>query len=582
MLKIANVSHYFPPDWGGGAVINLSRICLEQSKRADVSVFCGRPFRNDDSLPDSFDYFWKGIKVRSVKFTERLFLEELTEREFFFPEARRLFADFLRERKPDIVHFHSLVNLGADLIIEAKSQGIPTVLKMPDWWWFCPRIFLIHKNGRLCPYYNEKNGKLDLESCDCFDKKLVYHRQKILRKNLEAVDRIVVPSQYLKRFLIHNNIQANRVVVTPNGVRSPDKSFAKMISPRRNVVRFGYVGGYGNVLKGYQLLHDVFKEIARSKTTRCWELELWGSFPDELFSPFFQEFEKTIAVVRGDPEIELLLERQQKLFSVMKKYYQDYSLIQYDRGKIIDLPIYNDQMIDFVFAGFDLLLVPSLQRESFNSAVREALIRGIPVISTRNGGAEEVIQHEVNGLLFDYENPKELKKTVLKVLHDPDFLTALKKGAMLTKIDEISDQAANYFSIYENVLNKSIPFFEKQHCGLAVVFCVPNHLMEKAVKRAENRFKIPALIIAQNDNLERARKLFLDREVVGTGFEGRFDNIFRGPEIARSINMRIDRLVIPVFDKQNWLVNVYKSISFLDVGELYSIRGKSEWHKIAP
>lgn len=47
---------------------------------------------------------------------------------------------------------------------------------------------------------------------------------------------------------------------------------------------------------------------------------------------------------------------------------------------------------------------PSLVREAFGLVVIEAMLSGLPVVCHRNGGYAEVIQHGVNGFLFDTEN----------------------------------------------------------------------------------------------------------------------------------------------------------------------------------
>jgi len=47
------------------------------------------------------------------------------------------------------------------------------------------------------------------------------------------------------------------------------------------------------------------------------------------------------------------------------------------------------------------VVFPSLWAETFGLVVAEALARGVPVIASRETAAEEQIQHEINGLLFE-------------------------------------------------------------------------------------------------------------------------------------------------------------------------------------
>ena len=77
-----------------------------------------------------------------------------------------------------------------------------------------------------------------------------------------------------------------------------------------------------------------------------------------------------------------------------------------------------------LLAGIDVLVVSS-EQESFGLTIIEALAVETPVVSTRCGGPEEVIQEGVTGLLVKVKEPKELAKAVIHLLDNPQFAKEL-------------------------------------------------------------------------------------------------------------------------------------------------------------
>ena len=57
-------------------------------------------------------------------------------------------------------------------------------------------------------------------------------------------------------------------------------------------------------------------------------------------------------------------------------------------------PPFEPADMEEVLAHHDVLVVPSVMRESYSLATREALTHGLPVIASDSLGPEEVIQHE--------------------------------------------------------------------------------------------------------------------------------------------------------------------------------------------
>ena len=60
----------------------------------------------------------------------------------------------------------------------------------------------------------------------------------------------------------------------------------------------------------------------------------------------------------------------------------------------------------------------SSSQEGFSLATIEAMLAGVPVVATRSGGPEEILEHEVTGLLVPARNAQELASGIVRVLLD--------------------------------------------------------------------------------------------------------------------------------------------------------------------
>jgi glycosyltransferase involved in cell wall biosynthesis len=66
----------------------------------------------------------------------------------------------------------------------------------------------------------------------------------------------------------------------------------------------------------------------------------------------------------------------------------------------------------------DLLIHPS-RRESFGRVIVEALAREIPVVATRSGGSEEILEATEAGLLVPQQDPVALAEAMDRMISHP-------------------------------------------------------------------------------------------------------------------------------------------------------------------
>ncbi|AJS59962.1 glycosyltransferase family 4 protein [Paenibacillus sp. IHBB 10380] len=88
----------------------------------------------------------------------------------------------------------------------------------------------------------------------------------------------------------------------------------------------------------------------------------------------------------------------------------------------------------------DLLLLCS-DNEPFGRVIIEAMSQGTPVVGTRGGGVQEIIQHGVSGLMYEIGNIEKLTHCIRQVLDDEIVWSTLSHNGQ--------EQAKDRFSIVQ-------------------------------------------------------------------------------------------------------------------------------------
>jgi glycosyltransferase involved in cell wall biosynthesis len=86
----------------------------------------------------------------------------------------------------------------------------------------------------------------------------------------------------------------------------------------------------------------------------------------------------------------------------------------------------NHEIVARVFNQVDAIVVPSIWLENSPLVIHEAQQVRVPVITADAGGMAELVQHEVNGLLYEHRNPASLAVQMSRFVNDPQL--ALRLG----------------------------------------------------------------------------------------------------------------------------------------------------------
>ena len=399
-MRIAQVSGHYPPNFISGGTLVPQRIARAAATAGHESfVFAGRL---DESLPalSTFEEGdGQGVSVTWLVTTP--WTGWADERNFNNPEAVNVFSTWLREVQPDVVHVHSVQTLGGGVLKAAKQSGARVVLTMHDFWWYCSRQFLVDRGMLPCSLV------VDCGECECQAGRAHRERRsRILGGDLEFADVVLAPSAAARDTFIANGLPESKSSTDENGL--PDEQVDALLADRvrrtpGSTVRFLYAGG-DQPMKGPDVLASALRTLNGLSGI---EFDLYGM--DE-------------AQRSGLPAWARGLER-----------------FPPDRlGEVLDR--------------HDVLVLPSIMRESHSILTREALAAGLAVICTDTLGPEEAVRHEYNGLVVPAADARSLADSIRRLAAEPGLVTSLMGKGSVTPIRRFSDQAAGLLNLYSRLV----------------------------------------------------------------------------------------------------------------------------------
>jgi len=101
-----------------------------------------------------------------------------------------------------------------------------------------------------------------------------------------------------------------------------------------------------------------------------------------------------------------------------------------------------------------VLIFPSEWLETFGLGIIEAFACGVPVIASKQKTIEEIVQHGVNGLLFEPGNAHDLAQTVKEYWDKSDRLQGMGREAHQSYLKKYSKQQKynSLMEIYERAI----------------------------------------------------------------------------------------------------------------------------------
>ena len=288
------------------------------------------------------------------------------------------------ELRPDVVHVHNTFSILSPSIYRVcKAHGAPVVQTLHNFRFFCPAALLL-RDGKPCE--------------ECLDRSLLQSiRHRCYRGSVAAtatlaamlalhrvigtysrdIDRYITLTRFARDKVIKGGIAANKLVVKPNFVPDPPK-------PGRGAGK--YVAFVGRLLDG--------------KGTETL-VAAWRHLPSVKLK------------VVGDGALRPKLE----------------AIAQSERLNIEFTGTQNREDVLNTISDAELLIIPSEWYEGFPMVVAESFACGTPVLASRIGSLEELIDEGITGRKFIAGDPEDLARAVRIMLEDEMRLHHMRERA---------------------------------------------------------------------------------------------------------------------------------------------------------
>jgi len=129
------------------------------------------------------------------------------------------------------------------------------------------------------------------------------------------------------------------------------------------------------------------------------------------------------------------------------------AVAKFSPEKIILVGWQND--ISTCLNAMDIFVQPSLS-EAFSQVIMEAMGVGLPVVATNVGGAGEIIESGVNGVLIEPNDVSAIADEVIRLSGDPELRQRLGRAARKTVTENFTAEqmVERQFALYERWLAK--------------------------------------------------------------------------------------------------------------------------------
>lgn len=486
-MHILKIIHGYPPHYNAGSEVYSQSICNELSKHHKVSVFT----REENLYSPDFG-------IRHEKQNDNLNFYIVNNPQGKDGYRHKLldsnFAKLISDIKPDIAHIGHLNHLSTGLVDELNKQNIPIVFTLHDFWLMCPRgQFLTRSIGKehnfqLCSgqqdhkcasdcykvYFSgrEADEEQDIESWSSWTHQRMIETKAVIDK----VDLFIAPSNYLRnRFVNEFSVPENKIILLDYGFPTEYLTQTEK-SKEKNGFTFGYIGTLIPA-KGVNDLIEAFKQIEEPAT-----LKIFGR----------ENGQSTSAL---------------KLLAATSKNKIEFA------GEYINHNLAND-----VFAKVDCIVVPSIWAENSPLVIHEAQSCKVPVITADFGGMKEIVQHKVNGLLFEHRNPNSLREQMRFAIANPHLLKQFGERGYLFSEDGSVPNIHEHCKELEKIYNRFIPKklwritidTNPEDCNLKCIMCeehspysdfIPTLYKETGVKRRRMKFETVEDIFLQAEKL---------------------------------------------------------------------------------
>jgi glycosyltransferase involved in cell wall biosynthesis len=441
-MRILLLTHFFPPNHLGGTEVLTSSLATGLLAAGyDVHVVCGEDW---DTAPSAniqaTEDVYRDIPVRRLHFNWTQ-APNIFRYLYHNPNVEHYLSDWFEHTQFDVLHITSCASLSASVIPVARKFHIPILLTATDYSFLCWRNTLLRGDGSLCDGAQQPwdcarcvmgNSKM-YRALSIFPESLTApflkalaqypaitrhtglkgmlgdwdERVAYLHHTLKQVDLIVTASRLLQKLYVRAGVPNNKIMYSTYGL---DTSWAKGYETKKTShdLRLGFIGQILPI-KGPDILIRAMRSLPPNLPI---QLKIYG---DLAKSPRYGRQLHELA--QGDTRIHFL-------------------------------GTFENNKMGAVLSDIDVLVVPSIWYD-FPLVIPSALATKTPVIATRLAGMDELVEHNVNGLLFERGDVDGLAKQIKRLLDEPDLWKRLR--ANIASVKTVEEMTREYQSLYNRL-----------------------------------------------------------------------------------------------------------------------------------
>ncbi|MFV9504775.1 MAG: glycosyltransferase family 4 protein [Oscillochloridaceae bacterium umkhey_bin13] len=305
--------------------------------------------------------------------------------------------------QPAVVHFDNTFPLVSPAAYYAvRRAGVPVVQSLRNYRLLCANAYFL-RDGRVCEDCLHQIMPWPAIAHACYRESLLaslgvaalQSSHRILGTWQHQVDCFVALTPFVRQKFIEGGLPAAKIAVKPNFLAHDP----------------GYTPDHREHNPGYALF------VGRLSPEKGLVplLEAWRSLGDRL----------PLRVVGTGPLADQLSRESEQ-------YPHIHWLGSRSQAEVLEL-----------MRQARLLVMPSLWYETFGRVIIEAFAVGLPVLASRLGSMEQLIQHQRTGLLVQPGDPQDLVATVNWALAHPAAMASMRRNAR-TEYEALYTPERNY------------------------------------------------------------------------------------------------------------------------------------------
>lgn len=442
-MKILHYNLGLPPYRSGGLTKYSIDLMCEQSKNNEIYLLFPGKYTLSQKFKIKFLKEYKQIKVFEILNPKPVSLlggikdvEKFIEPVMYSMEES---LKFLENLKPNIIHIHTLMGLPIEFIKAAKSLEIKIVFTTHDYFGLCPKVNFLKCNESL------KN----CSECN----KNAYSIRKIM----------IMQSNIYRNFKESYLLKKVRRLVKKNDIKKENLNIKfSDFNIERNFKYDKLRNYYIEFLNLFDSLHfnsNITKEVYNNFcNTKGEVISITHSdiHDNRVLKKFSNDklrilFLGSLDEYKGAPYlIETLLNIDSSMWE-LSIYGNDYD-IDFRNDNIILKGRYMQTDLSNIMINNDILIVPSLCKETFGFTLLEGLSNGMPIIATDTVGSKDLIENNETGFIVKKD---ELKKYINLVINNRKLLEEINRNIINRNyIFEIENHEKIIENYYKKVINE--------------------------------------------------------------------------------------------------------------------------------